>query len=204
MNILRNTYSLCALALLLLTGIGIVPAAQAEDGVADSYCLMQRDLIEVTVFDEPDLKTAQRIDTNGQVRLPLLGNFALAGKSTRDAEDAIEQAFIEREFLRGPQVTIRVIEYAPREISVLGCVGKPGNILLPAEEQALDIVEVISRAGDFTRIANRGAVVVRRRNSSGEFETVEINVADIVIGKGNRNAFPVYPGDVVFVPERLF
>lgn len=187
------------LAVLFLAGLVSLPLH--GQGEPSSYRLIKRDLIEVSVFDEPDLKTEQRIDESGAVRLPLLGNFSLQQLGIREAEEQIEKAYIDQQFLRRPQVTIRVVEFAPREVSVLGSVGKPGKIVLPAEEESIDIVDVIARAGDFTRIAKRDAVTIRRKNAKGETEIIQINVADIILGKGSRTGFKILPGDVVFVPE---
>lgn len=175
--------------------------------VNPSYRIMIRDQVQITVFDEADLSTAQRVDGKGQLRVPLLGNVKLSGLTVRDAEELLEKRFIEGEFLRDPMVTLRIEEYATREVSVLGAVRSPGVIPFPLEVNSMDIVDVISKTGGLAGIARGEAVRVTRLDEDGQ-ETVSIvNVESLITGKGRRSdsdRFLVYPGDVIYVPDRLF
>ena len=174
-----------------------------------SYRLMSRDLIAISVYDEPDLAAEQRIDGEGGVRLPLLGDVSLAGITLREGEKRLEEAFVEKRLLVNPQVTIHVLEYAPRMVSVLGEVNSPGPVEFPVETVAMDIIDVISRAGDFTSIAKADAVKIRRSNARGEEATLTVDVTQMMRGgkkveTGQEAVFLIFPDDVIFVPERIF
>lgn len=145
----------------------------------------------------------------GGVRLPLLGDVSLAGITIREGEKRLEEAFVENRLLVNPQVTIHVLEYVPRMVSVLGEVNRPGPVEFPVETGAMDIIDVISRAGDFTGIAKADAVKVRRSDARGEEVMLTVDVTQMMRGgkKGEtaqEATFLVYPNDVVFVPERIF
>ena len=182
--------------------------ASPESGTQDpNYRILIRDQVSITVFDEAELSTVQRLDANGQMRVPLLGNIKFSGMTIRDAEEMVEQRFIEGEFLKQPMVTIRIVEYAPRQVSVLGAVRSPGVIPFPLEVNSMDIVEVISKTGGLAGIAKGESVRVTRLGNNGDEETFTVNVESLITGRGrksNSERFLIYPGDVIYVPDRLF
>jgi polysaccharide biosynthesis/export protein len=196
---------IAVLALLLpaVAGAAQPPAEPAAPASTEAYRLGVRDQIEITIFDEPDLTVAQRIDSSGQINLTLVGTVVIAGKTVREAEDYVAKLYIEKRILRRPMATVRVVEYAPREVSVNGYVGNPGMVAFPKEKNSLDIVEVISRAGGLTERANGKDVQVTRLGPDGRTITFSVNVEEMITrGRGQRVA--VYPGDVVSVPPRVF
>ena len=203
------TITLLILALSLAVG---APLAAQESPEADpeaqvqvderSYRLAVRDLLIFRVQDEPDTEAERRIDGHGRVRLPYIGNVEIAGMTVRDAEDAIEEAYIDSRIYVSPQVSLRVLEYAPREVSVLGQVKDPGTVTFPIEVESQSIISVISEAGGLTGIARAREVRVTRRNEEGETEVHHVNVDQLLGGDGA--GFQVYPGDVIYVPERFF
>jgi len=183
------------------------PGSSAPAGANPSYRIMIRDQVQITVFDEADLSTAQRVDGKGQLRVPLLGNVKLSGFTIRDAEEMLEKRFIEGEFLKEPMVTLKIVEYATREVSVLGAVRSPGVIPFPFEVNSMDIVDVISKTGGLAGIARGEAVRVTRLDEDGQEKISIVNVESLISGKGRRSdsdRFLIYPGDVIFVPDRLF
>lgn len=200
----------------LMLGTGSLFGQQTPDSLpegfdAANYQLSERDQIEIIVYDEPDLSISQRIDGRGQVRVPLLGTTRIAGKTVREAEKLLETSYVDRRILRDPMVTIRVSEYAPKEVSVLGAVANPGRVALPIEAGSLDIVEVISNVGGFTGIARSDRVRVSRRAANGREQTFTVNVERMISGGGRRDRFQssqrqfeVLPGDIIYVDERLF
>ncbi|HEY5551420.1 MAG TPA: polysaccharide biosynthesis/export family protein [Opitutaceae bacterium] len=175
--------------------------------VSPGYRIMIRDQVELNVFDEPDLSTVQRVDGKGQLRVPLLGNIKLSGLTIRDAEEMLEKRFIEGEFLKEPMVTVKIAEYATREVSVLGAVRSPGVIAFPFEVNSMDIVDVISKTGGLAGIARGETVRVTRLSDTGDEKNFIVNVESLITGKGRRSdsdRFLIFPGDVIYVPDRLF
>lgn len=201
--------ALC-LGLILLSGglTALCGQSASEDPDNGNYRLGKLDQIQITIFDEPDLSVAQRINGEGSVRIPLIGVIKMAGLTISKAETAIEQSYIENEILKDPIVSIRVIEYAPKEISILGAVGSPGKLPFPTEVSSLDIVDVISKVGGFTQVARADSVRITRVGDDGREIIFTVNVESMITGRGRRSGeparVPVYPGDVIWVPERMF
>lgn len=205
-------YAMACLLSILTFALAVVAAESPNAGslaarsvAPESYQMKVRDLVSFSVLNEPETAGEQRIDGQGRIRVPYLDTMTIAGMTVREAEDLLERTYIANDIYITPQITVRVVEYAVREVSVLGEVNKPGNIALPIEADGLDIREVISQAGGFTNIARSRKVVVTRRMGNSK-ETFEVDVDDMLRkGKsGASSGFLVQAGDVVYVPERFF
>lgn len=185
-------------------------AAQAqgeEPSLDSSYILRPMDVILIQVFGESELNSRQRIDGNGFVRMGLVGSVPVAGLNLKQAEERIEQAFVNGRFLRFPQVSIQVETYSAQFISILGQVSRPGRLQLEEERNTIRLVDAISAMGGFTGIARGDQVRITRVVQGGEELSVVVNAAGLI--NGRRSDVPaefqvLLPGDIVFVPERLF
>lgn len=194
--------------LLAQTEPSVDPAASPAPATDPAYRLNLGDHIGVSLFGEGDLNAQQMIDRNGLVRLPLIGELSVAGRTVREAEALIEAAYQKQEILKAPQATLTMIAYAPREVTLLGAVRSPGTFQFPPNTVSLDIRDVIARQGGFTPVAKGDSVAVTRRQPNGKEETTVINVDRMMFGRThkreNDEVFLVYPGDRIYVPERLF
>jgi polysaccharide export outer membrane protein len=98
-----------------------------------------------------------------------------------------------------------------RFVFLSGSVNKQGPYTFPPEAEAMNLVQVIARAGGFTDIANKTKVRVTRTfyDESGKIKnsmTYEVNVEALSSGsavEGEYKTFMIYPGDQIFVKERL-
>jgi polysaccharide export outer membrane protein len=203
---------LISVLLLFLGAAGLAPAETAAEPATPppatdpAYRLNNGDRILVNVFGEGDLSAQQMLDPEGNVRLPLLGVLALAGRTVREAEQLIEASYRDQEILRQPQVTLTVGTYAPREVTLLGAVRAPGTFQFPPDVTSMDIRDVVARQGGFTPVAKGDAVAVTRRQPDGREVTTVVNVARMMSTRARTSdeRFFVQPGDRLFVPERLF
>jgi polysaccharide export outer membrane protein len=171
-----------------------------------SYILTNTDRVRVAIFKEDDLSLIARIDSQGRINLPLVGEVAIAGLKVSDAQTAIENAYREGRFLRNPRVTISVEEYASREVSIQGQVRSPGRYPLPIES-SMTIVELVTRAGGFTDTARGTAVRITRVMPDGTKRNFEVDVDSLIRGRRGANvadnSLVLEPGDIIFVPERF-
>jgi len=184
------------------------PVLPASSDTDPSYRLTAGDSVSVNVYGEADMSAAQRLDSTGVLRLPMIGEVKLGGLSVREAEGRLENLYKERELLKSPLVTIAVSNYALREVSVLGAVRSPGNFQFPKETTSLDIADLITRLGGFSPTAKSDAVSVIRRKPDGTEEVTTVDVERMISGRrrgdASRREFAIYPGDRIWVPERLF
>ena len=164
------------------------------------YVLQPSDLIRVQIFQEEELNREVRISQEHTVNLPLIGSVELSGKTARQAEEMIRRLY-DRDFLVNPQVNLIVIEYAPRNVFVSGSVLTQGVVPFP-REQGLTLIDAISRAGGFSRLADKKHVTLKRTNADGKPETFTINAEDLAKGDSTET-WPLQPNDVITVPERI-
>jgi len=155
------------------------------------------DLFDVRVYGEQSLSSNYEVAADGTINFPLIGSVDVVGKTPTQIEQDIQTRLADG-FIKRPSVSVRVTEYRSRRVSVFGQVRSPGTF--PYTEN-MSIVEVISRAGGFTAMARKNSVRVTRANGK-ETERMEVGVEDI--GQGKAPNFTVKPGDVIFVPERVF
>jgi polysaccharide export outer membrane protein len=115
-------------------------------------------LLDLNVYDAPELSGSYRVDEGGNLTLPLIGHLSVAGLTSPEAESRVQTAFLDQHILLNPQVTINVIQFAPSFISVTGEVANPGRIQLMAPRSLLDIV---SQVGGFTDLAGNEIQVMQ-------------------------------------------
>ena len=155
------------------------------------------DLVEVRVFQEPDLSNAFRVSPEGTIDYPLCGKVALVGLTSSKAADALT-ACLQAGFLKSPQVSVLIREYNSKKVYVFGEVQKPGTY--PYDEN-MTIIQAITLANGFTKLAAKNSVNVTRLIEAQE-KKIRVPVEDI--GVGREKNFMLQPGDIVFVPESLF
>jgi len=152
------------------------------------------DLLEVSLYGMPDFKTDVRVNSGGEISLPMLGTVAVGGLSIEQAQAVIERKLNQKGLFNDPHVTVFEKEYATQGISVLGEVQKPGIYSLLGSRKLYD---ALSAAGGTTPKAGRYVLITRRNDPehpvrvpllTGTPESMENNVA-------------VEPGDTVVVSK---
>jgi polysaccharide biosynthesis/export protein len=197
---LPNNRTIVLLSVALLTlAVGLRSStAQSTGGSASAhsdYLLIGAgDLVNVTVFREPDLAAKSRVDADGNITLPLIGRVHVAGLAPQQAQKVVAASYEEAHYLRSPQVSLLVDEYATQSISVIGEVQKAGAYPATAPRSVID---VIAFAGGLTPIADRHITIQHRGSVNDKEEVFLSNNSD----KALAAQVMVYPGDIVMVPK---
>jgi protein involved in polysaccharide export with SLBB domain len=155
------------------------------------------DTFDVRVYGETELCGTFRVATDGTVDYPLVGRIQVAGLRTGEIQKLLVDKLKDR-ILKDPQVVVTVKDRNSQKISVLGQVGRPGQV---AYYPNMTIVDAIASAGGFTGIAAKNSVNLRRE-VNGKIESHIYPVADI--SEGRSQNINVLPGDVLVVDERVF
>ncbi|HEY9153825.1 MAG TPA: sugar transporter, partial [Opitutaceae bacterium] len=88
---------------------------------------------------------------------------------------------------------------------VIGAVNGAGRFRMPKEKANMEILDLITSLGGFRVTAKSDEVKVTRTLDSGEEKTYTVDVEAMIKGKSNAlRSFLIYPGDRIFVPERLW
>lgn len=150
-------------------------------------------LLNVAVYDEPELATEARVDDKGDVILPLIGPVHVAGKTVAEAQIEIQNKYQSDQILKNPQVSLNVLQYVNSDITVLGEVQSPGRYPMLAPHSLLD---VIGMAGGETNLAGE-TVEVEAPASGGH----AIRTYQFVRGENETQSQSamINPGDTVRV-----
>jgi polysaccharide export outer membrane protein len=129
----------------------------APEGVS-ALKLEPGSMVDVHVFEEPDLDGTYRMDAVGNISLPLAGTVRLDSLTLREAESAIGAQLIAQEILKVSHVVVNINEYGARDIVVLGEVNSPARypVLVPRR-----LAEVLAMAGGRTSFAGNEIVIHR-------------------------------------------
>ncbi len=150
------------------------------------YRLGPGDQVRITVFNHPDLSGEFEVDGSGRLSLPLIQYVDANGLAATELEAAI-RAKLSPNYLKDPKISVEILSKRP--FYILGEVKSPGSY---PYVDGLTVLTAIAIAGGYTYRAHKRKVkIVRAKDSSGsEIPTTELT--------------PIYPGDVIKVPERRF
>ena len=172
-------------------------AQTPESGVTDisrQLKLDSGDLIEVSVYNVPELSTKARVGNSGDIYLPLIDYVHVGGLTVEEAQTVIQKRLEDGGFVRNAHVTIFLDESASQGVTILGEVAKPG--IYPAQGER-KLYDLISAAGGFTASAGRRVSVIRQHSQSDPI-TINLprNLADDL-----QNNIAILPGDTITVPR---
>lgn len=178
----------------------IAAALQQVSHSKTDYRLAPADLVELTVYQEPDMNRRVRVNTNGTVSLPLIGTVEIGGKTLLEAQTEIETKLAK--FVVNPQVSLFIQEYGNRMVFVMGEVQHPGSYPIPTESR-MTVLEAVSTASGFTPVAAQDRVRVLR-NVKGVSTDYTINTKDITQQGQKEKDMVLEPNDIVYVPQSFF
>ena len=177
----------------LLPAPDTTSASGAYEGGGD-YRIGAQDLVEVSVFGVEDLRQEVRVNSNGQISLPLIGTVMAGGKSIPELETAIAEKLSDG-YLQDPQVSVFVKEFTSQRVTLGGAVEKPGIYPITGKTTLL---QAIAMAEGVTDLADLGAVVLFR-TIDGKRAAAVYDINEIT---GGRMADPqVYGDDIVMIEQ---
>jgi polysaccharide biosynthesis/export protein len=159
---------------------------------ASTLAIGSGDLVEVKVFDTPELSGKFRVTQAGTITLPQGGDVRVEGLSAMQAGAAIENRLLIGGIMLEPHVTVFVEEYASQGVIVLGEVNHPGTYRLLGGHS---LYGALSAAGGVT--SNEGTTItIARQNDHTHKKIVRVDTPDFAEAQLDIR---VNPGDTVFV-----
>ena len=164
--------------------------------VSQNYILKPSDVLEVNVYQEPDLQKQVRVEADGTVALALIGKVSVAGMTVAESQSLITDLY-NRDYLVDPQISVLVVSFAPKFVHVLGMVGMPGKIMIEPD-QDLSLIDAIAQCRGVTRLGNPKKVRIKRTDGTKPFD---VNYDEI--RRGDATDIFLKEGDTITVPERV-
>ena len=176
------------------TGMG---APDGKPGVAGSptdYRVGAQDLLEISVFQVAELNRTVRVNTSGDISLPLIGTVHAGGRTVDEVEQDIADK-LTKSFLQDPQVSVFVKEFTSQRVTMEGAFNKPGIYPLTGQTSLL---QAIAMAQGLTELAETKGVIVFRM-IGGTKKTAVFDLGQI--RKGLAEDPMIYGDDIVVVPQ---
>jgi polysaccharide biosynthesis/export protein len=165
--------------------------ADVSDDATD-YRISSQDILQVAVFQVPDLDRTVRVDGSGFVSLPLVGRVPVRGKTISQAQDDISARY-RKSYLQSPQVNVSLVKSGQR-VTVNGAVKNPTVLTI---DGTLTLTMAIAQSGGLSELGNSSRIHVARTTGQ-EVEDNIHNLDDIQAGKA---ANPVLRGGDIVVVE---
>jgi polysaccharide export outer membrane protein len=189
-----------------------IPTADSpvHPGRQSGYILGPGDQISVIVEELPEefANRTFRVDTNGELSLPVIGRIYAEGLSIVGLESESKSRLAH--ILKDPQVTVSLVNFGSQPISVLGAVNTPGIRQLEGRKT---LFEVLSLAGGLRPDAGYQVKITRelkwgriplpqaQTDASGESSVVSIKLSDIIDATDPTENIVILPGDAISVPR---
>jgi len=185
-----------ALLTALLGGSAIAQTVtRTEQDPPNAYAIGIGDVLEISVWKNPDLAATVPVRPDGRISVPLLGDVQAAGMTPLALKATLTDGY--KEYVTAPGVSVVVKEIHSRKIFVTGEVAHPGTFDL---EPRTKLMQALALAGGLTPYA-KGRVVVLRDGRDGRQEkryVVDLNA--IIKGKRPEDNLLLQPGDTLVVP----
>lgn len=175
----------------------------ANNPTAQDYRVGGYDVLDITVYEEPDLSREKvRISADGYISFPLIGRLKVDGLSTSGIESLISFKLADGRFVLDAHVSVTVSDYKSKQFMVLGSIKVPGAYPLQARERVLDAV---SRAGgiDFEQGGKQG-MIIRTENPNTDHEkkvVIRIDIPGLLKGGEQLSNFLLSDKDLLYIPK---
>ena len=170
-------------------------ARSAANGLEAEYRVGSQDLMEIAVFGQPELTRTVRVNSRGQISLPLVGQIEAVGLTSQQLERLIADRLTEK-YLQDPQVTVFIKEFTTLRFTVEGAVNKPGVYPLVGQMTLLRALAVGGGQGALSAV---GEVMLFRVASNGERVTQIFDVEQI---RSGETLDPLIQNDDLVVVKR--
>lgn len=169
-------------------------ASGAYEGATD-YRIGAMDLLEISVFGVQDLDKEVRVNSNGQISLPLVGGVMAGGRTIPELEAELARKYADG-FLQNPQVSVFVKEYSSQRITLEGAVKKPGIYPITGRTSLLQAIALAEGVDD--KIADLGGIVLMRQ-VEGKRQAAVFDLR--LVRKGLVDDPQVYGDDIIVVEQ---
>ena len=174
---------------------GVVAFDLDEEARAEaSYSIQPGDVLEISVWSEPELEREVLVAPDGMISFPLAGEISALNRSVTDIRLEIAERLAR--YLADPLVTVTVSEVLGNKIYVLGQVASPGAFVVNPQ---VDVMQALSMAGGATAYASLKDIVILRRQGPRQI-AIDFRYDDIVSGRNLDQNIVLESGDIVVVP----
>lgn len=182
-------------ALLVLLAMAFGASAADTPPARDPYRINPGDILQVSVWKEPDLQMQLLVNPDGHFAFPLAGDVAAEGKTVEEIRQELAAKL--GKLIPDVVVTVSTLKLEGNKIYVLGQVTRPGEFVIT---RAVDVMQAISMAGGTTPFAKQDDVRILRRGADGAQIAIPFRYSEVQEGRKLDQNIVLRAGDTVVVP----
>lgn len=161
----------------------------------DIYRLNPGDKLEISVWQEENLKQEVVVLPDGTISFPLVGHVPAAGKTTEDLVKLLRERL--SKFIPDSEINVRLLAAEGNLIYVTGEVTHPGQFVMKGPT---DVMQALSMAGGLTAFAKKNSIIVLRRGADGRAKSFPFEYGDVEDGKSIESNILLQSGDTIVAP----
>lgn len=195
----QTTLKQCSMILLLILSVlmssVILAAAPASNtGKSRSYKIGPEDVLQISVWKEPELQREVLVRPDGGITFPLAGDIIAAGKEPIELQAEIKKRI--QKYIPDAVVTVSVIKLTGFRIYIIGKVKSPGQFVIG---RYVDVLQALTLAGGVTPYAAQSDIkVLRKKNGKEKVFLFDYN--EVKNGENLKQNISLQNDDVVVVP----
>jgi polysaccharide export outer membrane protein len=178
------------------------PSAPVAVQPAADYVLHINDSLEIQFPFSPEYNESVIIQPDGQIGLREASSISIAGKTVAEVSSLIAESY--KGILNSPKVSILLKNFLVPSFYATGEVGKPGRYELRSDTTLL---QALSESGGLLneRAKKTQVVIFRPLKGGGVYESHLVDVKALLDHKdGHFEDRPIYPGDIIYVPQNRY
>lgn len=176
---------------LFIISWAMVSFCQAED-----FMVGTNDVLKISVYDHPDMETKVRVNGEGVIQMPLLGQVQIGGLTISEISNKLT-ALLADGYIVSPQVNVFVEEYGSKKGVILGMVQKPGAYDLSGPTTLL---ELISKAGGLSEQAGNSAII-KRASATSEAKNITVDLKALMEGDKDYQQILIENQDTIYISK---
>ncbi len=182
----------------VVVALFLVATADGVWGQSLGYRVGPKDLIDIKVFEAPEFNVSARVSEDGAINLPVVGDILVNGLTdggvTLRIREALEECCIQR-----ATVSVQILEFNARPISVIGAVSRPGPLSFSGR---WTLLEALTAAGGLAP-SHGDEVHILRRADNGLTDQIEISLQALLGEADPRVNLPIFANDLINVPPTI-
>ena len=178
----------------LVAGITLAAKEEKAQGPQKDYVIGPGDILEISVWKDPELIKVVTVLPDGKVSFPLIGEIAAGGKTVARLHEELK-AKLDR-FVPDVNLHLGVQQVNSMLIYVIGRVNGPGRLILNAN---VNVLQALTIAGGLNPFAKKGKITIFRQTGA-ETQILNFNYDDVTDGKNLEQNIILQRGDVIVVP----
>lgn len=179
----------------VLVSLALAGAAWGQDS---AYRLNPGDVLEISIWKDEAMQRTVTVLPDGMISYPLAGHINVTGMTAAELEKELTKRLKDGRFYTNPALNVTVVQALGNQVFVLGEVKTPGAFEV---KRRLDVMQALSLAGGLTEFADRGDIVVLRRNGV-ERQTFRFDYGSAMSGRNPERNIVLESGDTVVVPSK--